>query len=220
MSEIKNFINSKKFKYHVVKEEDYFDFIIEHDIKLEKQSLSDRYRDHVFVTDNSNDNVVAYTALMKDYSFPTNKTDDAMTMATIYVNSEYRNQGISKKLIEVSLEHIKNENKLFIRTKPSNDGSNFSFDRITKMSNDLELNFIPHNLSFVYQALENKNVLKNKSIEEKMEVFNTTCDNLLNHFELKKDNITKIDHITEIEHQSVLNTIIKNNPLNKNRVKI
>ena len=145
MSEIKSFINLKKFQYHVVKEEDYFDFIIEHDIKLEKQSLNDRYRDHVFVTDNSNDDVVAYTCLMKDYAFPSSKTEDAITMATIYVNSDYRNQGISKKLIELSLEHIKNENKIFIRTSPSEDGKKHSLDRITKISNDLKLNFIPHN---------------------------------------------------------------------------
>jgi GNAT superfamily N-acetyltransferase len=217
MSELKTFLNSKQFNYHIVKEDDYFDFIIEHDIKLEKQSLSDRYRDHVFVTDNSNDDVIAYTSLMKDYEFPSSKTDDAMTMATIYVNSDYRNKGVSKQLIELSLEHIKNENKIFIRTSPSDDGKKHSLDRITKVANDLKLNFIQHNLSFVYRTLDSKGLLKNKSIKEKIEVFNKTCDKILNHFELKKENITNKEHITEIEHQEVLNQIIKKNPSNKNK---
>lgn len=179
MSEIKDFINNKRFEYHVVKEEDYFDFIIEHDIELENQNISEKHRDHVFVT--KGDKVIAYTCLMKDYDFPRDKTSDAMTMATIYVNSNYRNQGISKKLIEESLNHIKNENKILLRTKPSTDGEKYSYNRITQIANDLNLPTIPHNLTFIYRSLDNNGFFKNKNINFKMDFFENTCHELLQH---------------------------------------
>jgi len=207
MSEIKAFINNKRFQYQVVKEEDYFDFIIEHDIELEKQSLSDRYRDHVFVTDG--DKAIAYTCLMKDYDFPTDKTSDAITMATIYVNSNYRNQGISKKLIEESLNHIKNENKILLRTKPSTDGEKYSYNRITQISTDLNLPTIPHNLTFIYRALDNNGFFKNKNINSKIDLFEKTCNELLQHPDSVKEGIKDIDYLDDfMEH--ALNKILKN----------
>ena len=214
MSEIKNFINNKRFQYHVVKEEDYFDFIIEHDIDLEKQSLSEKHRDHVFVTEG--DKVIAYTCLMKDYDFPREKTADAMTMATIYVNSNYRNQGISKKLIEESLNHIKNENKILLRTNPSSDGEKYSFNRITQIANDINLPFIPHNLSFIYRNLDSKGFFKNKDIENRVELLNSTCKKLLEHPDLVNEGVSNIEEINDY-HELTLNKVLKNKPL-KNKL--
>ena len=180
MSEIKAFINNKRFQYHVVKEEDYFDFIIEHDIELEKQSLSDRYRDHVFVTDG--DKAIAYTCLMKDYDFPTDKTSDAI---------------------------IKNENKILLRTKPSTDGEKYSYNRITQISTDLNLPTIPHNLTFIYRALDNNGFFKNKNINSKIDLFEKTCNELLQHPDSVKEGIKDIDYLDDfMEH--ALNKILKN----------
>ena len=189
------------------------DFIIEHDIELENQNLSEKHRDHVFVTEG--DKVIAYTCLMKDYDFPRDKTSDVITMSTIFVNSNYRNQGISKKLIETSLNHIKDENKILLRTNPSSDGVKYSFDRITQIANNINLSFIPHNLSFVYRTLDNNGFLKNKTIENKLELFTKTCNDLLKHQDLINDNINKIDEIDDY-YQTTLNKIIKNKSL-KNR---
>lgn len=219
MSEIKDFINSKKFSYHLIKEDDYFDFIIEHDIKLDNQKLNDRYRDHVFVKDNETEEVIAYACLMKDYDFPRDGNEDVISMSTIYVNSEYRNQGISKPLIKLSLEHIKNENKIFMRTQPSNDGKKYSFDRISQIADDIGLPVIPHNLSFVYKALEEKKLLTNKSVKEKIELLDEVCNKLLNDFELKKDDLKKKD-INDLEHKKVLNKILNQLYQNKNNKRL
>lgn len=207
MSEIKEFINNKRFQYHIVREEDYFDFIIEHDIELEKQSLSDRYRDHVFVTDG--DKAIAYTCLMKDYDFPRDKTSDAITMSTIYVNSNYRNQGISKKLIEESLNHIKNENKILLRTKPSSDGEKYSYNRITQIATDLNLPTISHNLVFVYRGLDKNGFFKNKNIDSKMDLFQQTCNELLQHPDSVKEGFKDIDYLDDFMDHT-LNKILKN----------
>lgn len=213
MSEIKNFINQKRLKYNLVKEEDYFDFIMEHYIKLDKQSVSDRFRDHVFVTDG--DQAIAYTCLMKDYDFPRDKISDVITMSTIYVNSDYRNQGISKKLIEDSLNHIKNENKILLRTKPSTDGENYSYDRITKVAQKINLPTISHNLAFIYKALDKNGFLKNKSINSKMDLFQQTCHDLLQHTDSIKKEIKNVSDIND-SLENTLNKILKNKiPKNK-----
>jgi GNAT superfamily N-acetyltransferase len=201
MSEIKKFINSKQFNFHIVKEEDYFDFIIEHDVLLEGQLLSPQFRDHVFITEN--DKIVGYTALMKDYEFPHSSTDDVMSMATIFIHSDYRNRGLSKPLIENSLNHIKDNDKILLRTKPSNDGVSYSFDRITKISNDLNLKFIPHNLDFVFQQLNNSNLFKNKDIDTKLKTFNNVCNELL-----LKHKLNDINNLDFSDHSYSLKSII------------
>lgn len=199
MSEIENFIKSKNFEIHVVKEEDYFDFIIEYDKDLENQVLSDRYRDHVFVLDREKESIIAYTCLMKDYDFPHDSLDSAMTLSTIYVNSNYRNQGISKQLIESTLEHVKQEEKILKRTKPSTDGKNYSFNRITEVSKKIDLPTIPYNLSFIYEMLSKNNFLKNKSINQKLELFEETSNKLLDKIKEKNKNVKTLSDISDMD---------------------
>jgi GNAT superfamily N-acetyltransferase len=174
MSTINDFVKSKQYKYHTINSEDFYDFISEHDILI-KHSFQPDYRDYVFAT--KDDQVVGYICLMNEYEYPYHSIQDTMLLSNIYVDSDHRNQGISSSMIMVALNHVSNKQKMLKRTAPSSDGKQYTYNKITDLSDSLNIKLIPHNLSFVLDKLNTFKNYRDKNLDDKIKIFDLISNN-------------------------------------------
>lgn len=217
---IKKFLQSKKFDYKMVKENEFQDFFEKFEDELEIGIISSN-RDYIFALDKNK--VIGCAILFnqeKSLRMPINNTT---TLSNIYVNKDYRNKGISSTMIDMLIKKIKQDNKILKRTEPDLDGKLYIFDKITYKTKENNLLVIPHNLDFIYFEIENNNLYKSFNEEDKIFKMYQLSEKMLKHKTLIE---WGIQDISEINYSfiDVLKEVIEEDkpdkPKNKNKNKI
>ena len=150
--------------------------------------------------------------VLSEFALPNKKRVDIIAInlkkeiIIVEVKSNKRNNGIASNLIDIALNEVKKENKILYRTTPKEDGVKYIFDKITNKVEELNIDCIPYNLTFIYKHLEN-NIFSKKDITEnkdKMKILYEVANNMI-----KENNIEKIEDIkfymTEEAEKSIEN---------------
>lgn len=216
MKEIKSFLKEKsQIKYHIVDEEQY-DTFHEKIKKYQERHLYPHDRKFIFAVKN---NEVIGLAILLDAEKDIEPLKNTLMLTNIEVKSNERNNGIASNLINIALNEVKKENKILYRTTPKEDGIKYIYDKITNKVEELNIDCIPHNLTFIYKHLEN-NIFSKKDITEnkdKIKILYEVANNMI-----KENNIEKIEdinfHMTEEAEKSIENVFSgENNKVSKRK---
>lgn len=201
---IEKFLHNKQFNYKIVTEKDIYSFFQNHEDHLEIKIIPTN-RDYIFALDKNK--VIGFAILFNQEKSLRMPIKNARTLSNIYVNKEYRNQGISSSMIDIVINKLKKDNKILKRTEPDLDGKLYIFNKITQKTKEKNLLVIPYNLDFIYFEIERNNNYKNLNEESKIEKMYNLAEQILQHKTLINHNIKDISGIN-YHFIDVLNEVI------------
>ena len=162
---IKNFINKKSLKIETVSGESLNDFLEKHNLLFKKSLLINTNRDFIFAIDEKD--IVGFAILFRsDCSFT--PLENVISLSNIEVNKNYKNKGIGSYLFEKVIEIIEKEKKILKRTLPTPEGETFIEEKFSRMLKEKKINYIPYNLSFLYERLSTNGFFTDKTNNQKI----------------------------------------------------
>lgn len=148
--------------------------------------------------------------------------ENVITLTNIIIDESYKNKGVATAIFNNITDYISVNNKILRRTSPTEDGSNYIFEKFTNILENKKINYIPHNLDFIYEKLE-RDYFKNKRIDnyKKIDILNNVSKSILKNkkcIEYKVDKVEKLSTNFLDESYDEIEKYIKNK--NKNKFKI
>lgn len=122
--------------------------------------------------------------------------ENVTSLSYVKVANNHKNKGVATMLLGKAIDLIKERKCILRRTEPTVEGSSFIFDKFTKMLKENNIDYIPHNLSFIYSKLEKEKFnSSNLSNSKKIEMMYEISDELMKHPVCKEYNINEYDKI-------------------------
>lgn len=143
------------------------------------------------------------------------------SLSMIEVDEDYENQGIGTALLKEVINYIKENDRILKRTDPTPLGEKYIKDKFSKMLDDENVNYIPHNLTAIYQRLESKDEkFKNLSSENKISLMHELAEKALSHDLCRRFEVNDVKEFNSIDFydatcETVDNFIEKNKKRNK-----
>lgn len=177
-------------QFNIVKENEVLDFLNPFQVSdFFKRFLFSGNRDFIIAT--QNDWVVGITILFKKHLSQLNSISDTVTLSNIEVKKEYKNTGIASGMLKLVPHYCKKHDLTLLRTRPTEEGERYIFNKFTQILDKQNSLYVPHNLVFVYDDL-NRFVFSNGVYDrtERLNIMYQVAQQAINSDNGKKYNLT------------------------------
>lgn len=187
-------LNQNNIMYSVIQHYDLNDFLNNYTNFENREFIQSESRRYIVAT-NKNKEIVGYACLVDNEKNNARSINGCLTLSNIEVLEQYRNKGIATNILNIVIDEVKKEGKILRRTAPDLMGKLYIYERIGEICNKKGVDYVPHNLTFIYESLSKNEKFIKLSNEEKIESVNFFANKILEHEKVIEWDIRTIDDI-------------------------